>query len=233
MQAQRLTACLTLLSAVVWGCASGGFRAARDGPEQAFPDVGSAGVVAAEAAGAGESLPPPESPPVLVRNADLTIRVPVVEEAIRRIRALAEQAGGFVLSSRLDAITVKVPSGKLDDVVERIADLGELTHRSIQAREVTAEFYDLEARLRNTRATRDKLHELLQKAGTVQETLQVYRELGGVQELLERLEGRLRMLRAQTTLSEVRIQVTLKRTPGPVLWVFMGVDWLLGKLFFW
>ena len=75
-------------------------------------------------------------------------------------------------------------------VMDRVANMGEVTHRSVSARDVTAQYYDLEARLKNALATRQKYEDLLKRASSVEETLKVQKELTKTQELIERFQGR-------------------------------------------
>jgi chemotaxis protein histidine kinase CheA len=168
---------------------------------------------------------------VLIRQAAIDVEVGDVAAALVAIRDLALKKGGFVLSSSLDSITVKVPSERLDEVVDTIGALGHVRRRTIEARDVTAEYLDLEARLQNAQATRDQLRALLQKAANVEETLRVQTELSRVQEMIERLQGRLNYLKTRSALSEVRVEVRQKRVPGPVVLLFQGIGWGLGKLF--
>ena len=181
-----------------------------------------------------EVRPGPDTPQparVLIRQAAIDVEVGDVAATLTAIRDLAREKGGFVLSSSLDSITVKVPSERLDEVVDTIGALGHVRRRTIEARDVTAEYLDLEARLQNAHATRDQLRALLQKAANVEETLRVQTELSRVQEMIERLRGRLNYLKTRSALSEVRVGVREKRIPGPVVLLFQGIGWGLGKLF--
>ena len=72
-------------------------------------------------------------------------------------------------------------------------------------RDVTAEFTDLESRLRNAQATERQLLEIMGRAETVEDTLAVQRELGAVREQVEVFQGQLNVLASQTSLSTITI----------------------------
>ena len=83
------------------------------------------------------------------------------------------------------------------------------------------------------RATRDRLRQLLERAGNVQDVIAVERELARVQGEIESLEARLSVMRSQVALSE--LAVTLRQRPvlGPLGVVAAGAGTVLKKLFVW
>lgn len=104
--------------------------------------------------------------------------------------------------------TVRVPAEKFDSFVAALPSLGELQSSSRKADDVSEEFYDVQARLKNKKLEEVRLIELLQKAtGKLTEILSVEKELSRVREEIERIEGRLRFLTNQTDLSTVTITV--------------------------
>ena len=107
---------------------------------------------------------------------------------------------------------------------------GRLTRRDISVRNVTGEYVDLQLRINATRTFHRRLLALLDKTDDVQRLLEVERELGRVNEALERLEGQMRLLDNQTTFATVDLTVEKEVRPGPVGWVFYaafkGFKWL-------
>jgi hypothetical protein len=70
---------------------------------------------------------------------------------------------------------------------------------------VTAEYIDLQARLRNLSAQEVVLLKLMKDAVSVADTIRVQSELQGVQLEIERLKGRIRFLDDQTDMSTIDI----------------------------
>jgi len=154
---------------------------------------------------AGKSVPDsPHSAAMLIYTASVTMAVYQVEVALEGVEQAARDAGGY-LSVRLDtSITVRVPRDHFDDTIARIEKLGDVTHRDIKAQDVTDEYVDLQARLKNAYAMRDRLTELLARAA-VKEAIDIEKELGRVTEEIERMEGRMKLLRDQIAFSTITV----------------------------
>jgi hypothetical protein len=146
----------------------------------------------------------PHGSSMLIYTATLHLAVFQVEQQMNNVERLAKEYGGY-LSVRNDAqITIRIPRGKFDDVLKSIEKLGDVVHRSITAQDVTDEYVDLEIRLKNARAIRDRLAALLDKAG-VKEAIEIQKELGRVTEEIERMEGRLKLLKDKIAFSTITV----------------------------
>ena len=147
----------------------------------------------------------------------LTVAEDGFSEATQDAVALAGRYSGFVLStsiegrdSRSGTLVIRVPSDRFEEFVNEVKNLGEVRSESISGQDVTQEFVDLEARLRNLRAQEAVLLRLFDKATTVAATIRVQSELGRVQLESEQLRGRLRYLEDQTSLATLSITVAEK-----------------------
>ena len=85
------------------------------------------------------------------------------------------------------------------------------------SQDVTDEYFDLQSRLKNQQATEEALIRLLDRAESVDHALAVQRELSAVQENVERLLGRIKLLEETSAYS--LITVSLKLAP-----VDMSID---------
>jgi hypothetical protein len=180
----------------------------------------------------GESPMPPTSSTVvkvaltrkLIRDAWLTLLVQDVPKVAQQVRQVAEEFNGYVAESsqtrRPDGswsaiLTLRVPSENYHKALSRLQQLGQVDDLREQAQDVTEEFVDLEARLRNLKRSEQHLLELLKRTGKVGELLQVERELSLRRLEIERLEGRLRYLSHQVDFSTIRVTLNEFR-PRPV-----------------
>ncbi len=162
----------------------------------------------------------------IVRNADMSIVVDDVDTVVTRVTMLvAEQQGFIVHSSRFGAgdeerasMSFRVPSEGLDAVLAQVREwANNVENEQTSARDVTEEFIDTEARLNSLTATEAKYLELLTRAETVEETLNVQRELENVRYRIESAEGRLRFLRQTTSLSLVNLEISTTERAKPLL----------------
>lgn len=142
----------------------------------------------------------PESPPnqatrVMVYTAAYRIVVGDVAESIRRAERLAGSLGGYVASVDGPTIVLRIPVARYREGLAAVEALGQVTQRAEEALDVTEQYVDLEARLKNALAVRDRLKALLEKAEDVKTALEVEKELKRVGEEIESLEARLEVLR--------------------------------------
>jgi hypothetical protein len=153
--------------------------------------------------------PPPDR--LVIKTGDLIVRTGNPEEVGARAVALVEASGGHVTRRENSTYAFRVPAGRFDEVFEQLAGLGAVSHRRVDATDVTEEVHDLELRLRNARALRDRYEELLKKAEKVEDMLAIEKELGKALETIERLEGQL-----QARMTEVKMsRISLRLDPAP------------------
>jgi len=158
------------------------------------------------------SEPKTAAGPLLIYKAQVYMAVFETKKAIDAVEKLAKDSGGYLVSREDTRITVRVPAGKFDGALDEVGKLGDLLHRNVNVQDVTAEYTDLAIRQRNLDVMRERLEDLLKKAGKVEEALQVERELERVAGELERIKGRLKLLRELVTFSTI----TVEFQPRPV-----------------
>ena len=170
----------------------------------------------------------------LVRTADLGLEVrdgDAIPGVLDAAAATAEALGGYVAAEEPRAMTLRIPDARLDEALDALGSLAKETRRAVRVADVTDQYTDLEIRLANARALRDRLEALLAQATTVTEVLEVERELSRVTTEVERLDGQLRSLADRVALSTVRLTVADGVRPGPVGYVLVGVYEVVKWLF--
>ena len=224
---------------------SGSQQGAADAPQRTHGEVGSlsrdsaldkgerassapAASTPATQTPASGSTPRPGLPtvtPNVIKTARLQLEVKEgkLQESVQAGVAVAERYGGFVVSTALDeekasygTVVVRVPAERFGQALEELKELGDVEGQSVSGQDVTQEFVDLEARLRNFSAQEAVLLRLMDRSRTVADTIRVQRELQGVQLEIERIRGRLRYLRDQTSMATIELNVReVGAAPGP------------------
>ena len=127
---------------------------------------------------------------------------------------LVSDAGGLLQSTSIDdtddrrgTLVLRVPSDRFEPLLTGLDDLGDITSQQTSGEDVSEEFVDLTARIRNAEAQERALLRLMQSATTVADTIRVQNELAGVRENVERMKGRLRFLKDQTALSTLTVEL--------------------------
>ena len=145
----------------------------------------------------------------------MSLVVNEIQAAIDEIADIADDAGGWVVDSgrwalHRGSISIRVPSEELDDTIEALRDLAnKVEAENTSSRDVTDEYVDLGARLKNQQATQQALLALLERATSVEAALEVQRDLSRVQEEVERLSGRIKFLEESAAFSIIRVSLSL------------------------
>lgn len=160
----------------------------------------------------------------VITTGDLAIEVDDASAAVDEIISITQVAGGFVSSSsvydnyygestgKAGYVTVRIPQSGFISVMDEIEAIGAVTSKSISGRDVTEEYVDLSARLGNLERQELRLLEILNMTTTVDEVLDVERELGRIRGEIESLTGRLNYLNDRVDLSTINVRVSEPRS---------------------
>jgi hypothetical protein len=228
MQHKRpLVAVGLALLLVLAGCTGGG--GAGDGATQAAlsGDAGgegdAMGTSAPKAEETAAAADPAASDRKWIYTADARLRVDEFESTRANLSATLAEHGGYVGSSQVSTeernnetyhdarIVYRVPTENYSAFVEAVRDEGTVLNFEENARDVTGKHADLEARLENLRAERDRLRELYEQANDTEDVLAVQRELSDVQGEIESTEARLEALENQIAYATVTVQFREER----------------------
>jgi len=160
--------------------------------------------------------------PLIVKTAELSVQVKrgTFDKAYEQASVVADHYGGFIEASstsgdktRTGMLRIRIPAGQFDTAVASLRAVGHVDSQSVSGRDVTANFVDLQSRLKTWQAQENSLLALIAKATTVQETLNVQRVLQDVQLEVEQLKGQIRLVDNQT--ANGTVTVYLHEQPPP------------------
>jgi hypothetical protein len=151
----------------------------------------------------------------IIKNGNLSIEVENVIDAMDRITDIADELGGYIISSNKysndethGVITIRVPAENFDAAFEQVRQVAvEIPYENKDSRDVTEEYTDLDAQLRNLEATEAQYLELFKKAETVEDMVTVQRELSQVRGEIERIEGRMKYIDRTSDMSYIEINI--------------------------
>jgi hypothetical protein len=158
---------------------------------------------------------------LIIKNANISLEVESVPAAERAITAQVEGLQGYVVNVETNTsgnrqyatIVFRVPAERFDEAITLTEEQAiRVLSRSVSGDDVTEEFVDLESRLRNLEATQDRLLDLLDRAETVEEALQVSNSLTNVQGQIEQVRGRMQYLQQSAALSTITVSLQEKVT---------------------
>ena len=150
----------------------------------------------------------------IIRDGTMSIQVAKDEfsEGFASVTRIAQNNGGFVISSqtrgqRAGTLTLRIPAKHFDDAMLSLREIGTVQAQSITGKDVTAQFIDLEARLRIAKERRTVLLGLQTQATTIGEVLTVQRQLDNVQLQIEQIQGNLNFIDDQVAEATVRVDL--------------------------
>lgn len=175
--------------------------------------------------GGGEPETVQADAPKVIYKAQLDLLVANCAETQKKIEALAKAEEGFLESSTLEEnsarITLRVPSARFDAVRGKLRELSiRVRQDSVTAADVSKQYVDREARLRNLRAEEQQFLEVMKKAHTVPDILAVTKELSQVRGEIERADAEFRHLKDQIDMAEIDVNLASE--------ISRGVHWAVG-----
>src|SRR5262245_30180648 len=173
---------------------------------------------------AGAAAPPPGGPaPVatqipeqLVIEGSLSVKVGEIGDIVPALRALVEQAGGRVINEVITGaetsweaqLKLRLPPGKVEEVVGFLSRRGEITEKRITATDVSKQLFDQEIALKNLQTTLERLRQLMAQGGLkVPEILQIEQEMTRLRGQIEQIEGEQRFLKDSVALARLDISL--------------------------
>ncbi len=139
----------------------------------------------------------------IIRTGTIALEVTDVPSALVTARDGIRAMGGYIGASQTEniedkpyaTITYRIPADRWEDALDLLRKLNGLTAKivteSTQAVEVTGQVIDLEARIRNLRASETALQEIAAGATRVTDVLEVQNQLTNVRGQIEQLSAAL------------------------------------------
>lgn len=174
---------------------------------------------------------PPATERMIIQTASLGLVVKDTSEALDKIKDLAERLGGYVASSNAYEdgqwmrayLTLRVPASRLPDAMDEIKALAVKVQReTLSGEDVTEEYSDVSAQLRNLEATENELLALLTEVrekpnSTAEDILDVHRRVTEIRGEIERVKGRMLYLEQMTALATINVDLTPDPLAQPVV----------------
>lgn len=156
----------------------------------------------------------------IIRDGRLGLRVTELEKSKTLIDTLVRANGAYYANESFQNsdwessynLKIRVPSLNFDKFISGIeAGEGEVLYKMIDARDVTAQFIDLETRLENKRSYLVRYNDLLKKANSVNDILAIEEKIRGLEEEIESTTGQLKYLSDQVDYSTLDLTLTKQK----------------------
>ncbi len=178
-----------------------------------------------EKAGDEQSPVPPPPPPgngdvtierKLIKEGSIEYKVDNLSQAKNQLLKATEKWKGYVGSesayntSERNSTTfiIRVPAANFDSLLtSATAGIEHFDRKDITVKDITEEYVDVEARLKTKKDLEQRYIEILKKATTVTEMLEIEREMGALRADIESIEGRLNVLKSQVAFSTLTVTI--------------------------
>ena len=159
---------------------------------------------------------PEETGDKIIKNGNLSVETLEFDKFVSDLAAAVAQYNGYIEESstygsrkyRSADYTIRIPYKQYDSFIGVVGNLATITSSSESIENVTLQYVDIEARLNALKAERDSFMELMDKAETIDEILQIQSYLTDVNYQIESYTSQLRALENKVSYSTIRINVS-------------------------
>ncbi|HEX6766559.1 MAG TPA: DUF4349 domain-containing protein, partial [Polyangiaceae bacterium] len=157
-------------------------------------------------------------------EAKTRIEVTDVAKARKDVLALARSVGGQVMNEAVEdnansqgaSLSLRIPAERVYLFCDLLEQVGKVTSSSLESKEVSRKLADTEVLQRNLEQTLRRYEELLAKATTVAETIQVEAQLMRIRTALDRVRSDLEWAKGRVERSTVYVTLALASTAAPL-----------------
>lgn len=167
---------------------------------------------------------------MVIKDASLSIVVEDPGATMQAISTLAEDLGGYVVTSNLYRtqtenglevpqanITLRVPAEKLDQALEVIkTGAGQVLRENVSGQDVTQEYTDLDSRLRNLERAEEQLANIMDQAKDTEDVLSVYNRLVEIREQVEVIKGQMQYYERSAAMSSISVNIQANEAVLPL-----------------
>lgn len=173
--------------------------------------------------------------PMRIYRATLRLQVDAPEEAAAKARRIAERHGAWLQTERQERepyehrvyFEFRVPPAQLDTVIAQLVSMANfVAQKDMNTDEVGAQYADLSARLQQKKDVAAQYRQLLTRAGSIKDILEVQEHIRHLQEEIDATEGQLRYLSRQVAHSTLTVTffrpMEGSRQPEAGFWARLG-----------
>jgi hypothetical protein len=155
----------------------------------------------------------------IIKDGNMEIRVKELDEGKKSVDTLVKKFHGYYSNesfsnmddAKIYTLSIRIPSDRFENFIAAIeAGAGEVVYKNISSRDVTEEYIDLETRLANKKNYLNRYGELLKKAVSVKDILDIQEKTRVIEEEIESAQGRLNYLNKQVDYSTLSLQISKK-----------------------
>jgi hypothetical protein len=166
----------------------------------------------------------------IIYDAQIDLVVDSVDPVAKKLTSLVQEARGYIAEQNITGSPgtlrsihwrLRIPVDEFDSFVNSVVSLGELERNNRTSQDVSDQYYDLEARIKNKKVEEQTLNKILQeRSGKLEDVLKIEIELSRVRGEIEQLEGKIRVLENLASLATLTLNIREREKyapPAPVV----------------
>lgn len=172
---------------------------------------------------------------LIIKSAEMRLLVEDSDRAIDQLTQIADDIGGYIINSKVwnqlhvdginykyATITIGVPVGQFERALNRTRDLAiQVVNENAFGEDVTDQYVDLQSKLTNLEATRDRIKSFLEQSQNVDEALRINQQLSEIEGQIEEIKGQINYVKNRSAFSTILVnidpklpEVEIEPTPG-------------------
>ena len=164
-----------------------------------------------------EVAPSESADRLVIQDTSLSLQVNDVEERIKEIDSKTKELGGFLINSNLSkpngvgsgTISVRIPEAKRSEALDLFKKMAvKVVSENVSGTDVTDQYTDLQAQLEVLQKTKVKFEEILDKAYTVNDLMNVQQQLISLQQQIDSVKGQQKYFEQSAKLSKITIYLS-------------------------
>ena len=156
----------------------------------------------------------------LIRNVNLSLQTKEFDTVLENMSQKVKDLGGYIQdfsvwgsssdysSSRSASYTLRIPSDNLDEFIDVVETLGNVTYKNESVDDVTLRYVDVDSHKKALETEQERLLALLEKAENVEDIINIENRLSDVRYELENYESQIRLLDNQIDYSTVYVDIS-------------------------
>ena len=155
----------------------------------------------------------------LIRTVSLSLETKDFDSVLTNLSTKTTELGGYIETSsvngnsyshhstRYASYVIRIPADKLNEFVEVVSELGNVTQKNESVEDVTLRYIDVESHKKALETEQERLLELLSKAENMEEILTIESKLSDIRYEIENYESQLKTMDNQIDYSTVSVYI--------------------------
>lgn len=166
----------------------------------------------------------------LIKTVDMNVETREYDKLLASVESKVTELGGYIesldayngstyynyRSTRNANLTIRIPKDRLDEFLNAVSDLGNVTSRSENVQDVTLTYVDLQSHRDALQTEQERLLQLLEQAESIEDIITIEQRLSDVRYQLESMESQLRSYDNQVDYSTVSLYIDEVEVYTPV-----------------